>query len=493
MSWSLLVVLLVLGFAGGCEPGAENTSADVPTTVGDLSGYTFEELLKLQEEGAITQEELTAEVTRRLKEDEEFLAAVKGPKGPKGDQGEIGPEGPTGSSGSNGAVGSTGVKGEPGANGADGQPGEPGLALTWLGTLAEDPIGPALNDAYYNDTDGVAYVFDGLAWQVLAQDGATGADGAQGETGAQGPQGLQGEQGPAGVGVLDVPRIVAQAPSGVDTSTGLSYQVEVEGGLPPYLYYPLLGPVGFSLDRSTGLLQWLPTEEDVGSQQQLGLVVLDSAGLMGSQWFELQVIAWVEPSDDETEPDVSGDIDPLFEWYFPLVPTGQTGCYNANSSVACSTVGGIPPVCGDETPLAFCGQDAQYAFIVPDRFTISGTNPQNLVTDTATGLMWQQDLSGSTYTWQGALDYCAGLSYGGFSDWRLPTLHELLSIVDNGRYDPAIDPVAFPSMSSELFWSSSSRVNDSGKAWCVWFYYGHVCSSGKDDDYFAYYARCVRR
>jgi len=79
----MMVLVLVLGL--GCQPAEEENRGKPSTTqVGELSDYSFEELLKLQEEGAITQEVLTAEVTRRLMENEAFLAEVKGPQGPEG-------------------------------------------------------------------------------------------------------------------------------------------------------------------------------------------------------------------------------------------------------------------------------------------------------------------------------------------------------------------------------------------------------------------------
>ncbi len=71
-------------------------------------------------------------------------------------------------------------------------------------------------------------------------------------------------------------------------------------------------------------------------------------------------------------------------------------------------------------------------------------NGDGTVTDTSTGLMWQQAGSSNSMTWEQALAYCEGLNLGGYTDWRLPTIKELYSLVDYTRYDPAINSVYFP-------------------------------------------------
>lgn len=56
--------------------------------------------------------------------------------------------------------------------------GPAGISLNWLGTFATAPAAPDLNDAYYNSTDGISYVWDGTTWQIVAQDGSGGTGGA---------------------------------------------------------------------------------------------------------------------------------------------------------------------------------------------------------------------------------------------------------------------------------------------------------------------------
>lgn len=66
-------------------------------------------------------------------------------------------------------------------------------------------------------------------------------------------------------------------------------------------------------------------------------------------------------------------------------------------------------------------------------------------------------------------------TFAGYSDWRLPSIRELMTIVDRTRSSPAIDPVAFPGApSGGLFWSSSPHASISGNAWYVNFADGVV-------------------
>jgi formylglycine-generating enzyme required for sulfatase activity len=120
------------------------------------------------------------------------------------------------------------------------------------------------------------------------------------------------------------------------------------------------------------------------------------------------------------------------------------------------------------------------------RYTVtSGT-----VYDTKTKLTWQQAVPATTYTWANAKTYCAGVgaTLGG-AGWRLPTLNELLTIVDYSRTNPAIDPIAFPSTPTNYFWSSSPLAGSSSYAWYVRFSGGN---SSYHDVSNTLIVRCVR-
>lgn len=118
--------------------------------------------------------------------------ALYAANGPQGATGATGPPGPTGTNGTNGSNGATG---------ANGQNGATGISLTWLGSLNVIPTTPSLNDAYYNITQGVSFVWSGTSWDTLAKNGVSnipGPQGPTGNTGSQGPTGNTGSQGPTG-------------------------------------------------------------------------------------------------------------------------------------------------------------------------------------------------------------------------------------------------------------------------------------------------------
>ena len=105
-------------------------------------------------------------------------------------------------------------------------------------------------------------------------------------------------------------------------------------------------------------------------------------------------------------------------------------------------------------------------------------NGNGTVTDTKTGLMWQQATS-SNMLWDGALQYCEDLTLASHDDLRLPTIQELQSIVDYSRHNPAIDTAYFPGTLPSWYWSSTTYAYDSSYAWCAYFYDGYVSSCGK--------------
>ena len=110
-------------------------------------------------------------------------------------------------------------------------------------------------------------------------------------------------------------------------------------------------------------------------------------------------------------------------------------------------------------------------------------NGDGTLTDSATGLMWQQQTASGTFSWSQALSYCQGLNLAGHGDWRLPTRKELRSIADYGRYNPSLDPTAFPDAQPSNYWSSTTCADSAANAWCLYFYHGGDAEGGKSEFY----------
>jgi len=106
-------------------------------------------------------------------------------------------------------------------------------------------------------------------------------------------------------------------------------------------------------------------------------------------------------------------------------------------------------------------------------------------TDKRTGLFWQDDKT-SEMTHAKAIEYCNKL--GGNSQWRLPTIDELKSIVDYTRSPAIIE--GFENTQSDYYWTSTKYKGSSTSFWVVHF------SDGFDFWYLgsgSSFVRCVRQ
>ena len=101
-----------------------------------------------------------------------------------------------------------------------------------------------------------------------------------------------------------------------------------------------------------------------------------------------------------------------------------------------------------------------------------------VVIDYATGLMWHQSGSSKNMSWKRAKRWVTELNeknYAGFSDWRLPTLDEAVSLLEpNEKNDNQfIDPMFDKAQSS--IWTCDSNVSSASlkldRAWSVNFIY----------------------
>ncbi|WP_413699843.1 DUF1566 domain-containing protein [Psychromonas sp. KJ10-10] len=115
-------------------------------------------------------------------------------------------------------------------------------------------------------------------------------------------------------------------------------------------------------------------------------------------------------------------------------------------------------------------------------------NGDGTISDLGTGLMWMVDDSKQGLDWQSALAYSENLEYAGYSDWKLPNVKELQTLVDYSGVYPAIDQSLFNiSDENAYFWTSTSayfskRAKQEHKRYWAWYVaFGYaVGPDGKD-------------
>ncbi|KOX30392.1 hypothetical protein ADL07_19340 [Streptomyces sp. NRRL F-4707] len=109
------------------------------------------------------------------------------------------------------------------------------------------------------------------------------------------------------------------------------------------------------------------------------------------------------------------------------------------------------------------------------------------MTDPGTGLTWQRTTAGAMSRPE-ADRYCAALPLGGHA-WRLPTVQELATLVDDGRVTPAMDTAAFSDTPrAGAYWSSTDYAADRSQRWFLSYNDGITSHRQLDEAY----VRCVR-
>jgi len=138
------------------------------------------------------------------------------------------------------------------------------------------------------------------------------------------------------------------------------------------------------------------------------------------------------------------------------------------------------------------------------RFKVLSAFGGAAVLDKETGRVWEKspgDTDGDNdvdnddkTTWLSALIHCYTREVGGRKGWRLPTMEELMSLVDpnNPTGDPDL-PLGHPfaNVQSSFYWSATTNANGSNNAWVVDFSnVGNIGTGGKDST--LVFVWCVR-
>ena len=161
-----------------------------------------------------------------------------------------------------------------------------------------------------------------------------------------------------------------------------------------------------------------------------------------------------------------------------LFATGQKSCFAADGrKIACVQT----------------GQDGEYQAGIPwpqPRFEVF---QKGVIRDRLTGLYWTQkaDLAPGLVNWEEAFEIIRALNrknWGGFSDWRLPNINELESLVDCATHSPAL-PQGHPFLEvREFYWSSTTSFYDPIWAWALYLTKGATGVGMKKDRHFYIWA-----
>jgi hypothetical protein len=129
------------------------------------------------------------------------------------------------------------------------------------------------------------------------------------------------------------------------------------------------------------------------------------------------------------------------------------------------------------------------------------------ITDTTTALMWKQCVEGLSepdctsgmaelQTWQDALQTANNTNYNGgfagYADWRVPSIAELVSLVEEQCTGPSINESVFPNTAKKFIWTSSPDFNLDKGSWSVDFNIGTTATLERDSPFQVRLVRSVQ-
>jgi len=421
-------------------------------------------------------------------------AGTTGGAGAAGDAGTTGTAGSGERGGTTGAAGTTGGAGTTGAAGRGGSSGTTGAAGT---TGGAGTTGAAGRGGSSGTTGTAGTTGRGGTTGTAGTTGRGGTSGAAGTTGSAGTTGAAGSTG-------------ACAPCGTHRWACWPMPNPASSGQPNPASYRDNGD-GTVTDNIT-CLTWQKTASSTKYTVADGRTYCAS---MGTGWrvatrVELASVNDFTSSGSKFPAPLAGPA--AFyktgsEW---VLTTKQIGAgagtdygwaYNFSDGIVSNARSGAT---GDNVRCVRGGGDDAYdtapgalAVAPPNQYTVIATGE---VRDNYTGLVWQQDTSTATMAWTDAAGTCAGLTTGGHS-WRVPSLRELATLVDEAQVAPAINRTMFPntkygSKSNNWYWASHRAAGNATAAWAINFDDGftgfNAGASGAWNYFTEAWVKCVR-
>lgn len=127
------------------------------------------------------------------------------------------------------------------------------------------------------------------------------------------------------------------------------------------------------------------------------------------------------------------------------------------------------------------------------------------VTHMTTGLMWMRCRAGTVWTgsgcgsvgnqnrsWLGALQNAQNTTFAGYTDWRVPNLKELNSIVDRSCTWPAVNSEIFPDLINGLYLVVTPVTTNANKIWSINLHYDGSFNNSFDKTSGVHYLYLVR-
>ena len=140
-----------------------------------------------------------------------------------------------------------------------------------------------------------------------------------------------------------------------------------------------------------------------------------------------------------------------------------------------------------------CVSGEKYGEASAENYSAVTENGDEMISDSSTNLFWQKEPVRKA-TWKEALSYCENLEYAGHTDWRLPNMNELATLIDYSKLSAEVagegDEVvaeteegsevvsSFPDMAPDIFWTSTPAPVDY-LVWLIHMGYGLVGPSGE--------------
>jgi len=118
-------------------------------------------------------------------------------------------------------------------------------------------------------------------------------------------------------------------------------------------------------------------------------------------------------------------------------------------------------------------------------------NGDATITDTLTGLMWQQWADTTERKWENSIGYCNSLTLAGYNDWRLPNVLELESLFHAGKKDNRtwLENQGFKNLETKRYWTSTINMynhlySGDDEALVMWISAGGILYEDRDDSFY---------